>query len=43
MKTPLRRNLLVGLVMIALLSAGLALYAGNVSHARHRTWRQRRP
>ena len=35
MKTPLRRNLLVGLVMITLLSAGIALYAGNVNPGRH--------
>ena len=35
MKTSLRRNLLVALVMVTLLSAGLALYAGNVSHKHH--------
>jgi hypothetical protein len=35
MKSPLRRNLPIVVVMIALLTVGIALYAGNVSHARH--------
>jgi hypothetical protein len=35
MKTSRYRILLIGGIMIAVMSAGIALYAGNVKHARH--------